>query len=110
MIPVHNMVPQAVKEVALVPFRGTVYIVRMPFVLLWMVLASVGAFLYAILAKIVWLVGSLTCRNATKVLFFFSVPVYYVQRTARRIILTWNWTKSSAKSVLSLKSSSSSGE
>ena len=42
-----------IKDLAMVPVRGTVYVVKLPFVLVWMVLAYILAFLYSILARIV---------------------------------------------------------
>jgi hypothetical protein len=36
-----------------------------------------------------------------------SVPVNLVKRTSRRIGLTWNWTKTSARAVLPWTSSES---
>ena len=42
-----------IKELAMVPVRGTVYVVKLPFVLVWMVVAYLLAFLYSIVAKVV---------------------------------------------------------
>lgn len=42
-----------VKDLALVPVRGTVFVVKLPFVLVWMVLAYTCTLLYSIVAKIV---------------------------------------------------------
>ncbi len=42
-----------VRELALVPVRGTVYVVKVPFVAAWMVLAYLYVLLYSIVAKIV---------------------------------------------------------
>ena len=41
------------KELALVPVRGTAYVVKLPFVTVWMVLVHVCAFLYRIVTKII---------------------------------------------------------
>lgn len=41
------------RELALVPVRGTVCIVKLPFVYVWMILAYTCALLYSIVAKIV---------------------------------------------------------
>ena len=89
-------------ELAMVPVRKTVYIVKLPFVLVWMVVAYILALLYSILAKIVRFVLSVCCFS---MLSWFipgssSIPVNYVRRAARRVQLTWNWTKSSARSML----------
>lgn len=43
----------AVKELALVPVRSTVYVVKLPFVLVWMLLAYICALLYSVVTKIV---------------------------------------------------------
>lgn len=43
-------------------------------------------------------------------LTLLSIPVNYVKRAARRIQVTWNWTKNSAKSLLPWKSNSNSGK
>lgn len=42
-----------VKELALVPVRKTVHVVKLPFVLVWMVLAYICAFLCSIVTRIV---------------------------------------------------------
>ncbi len=42
-----------IKELAVVPFRGTVYLAKLPFVLVWMVVAYILTLLYSIVAKIV---------------------------------------------------------
>ena len=47
-----------VKELALVPVRGTVFVVKLPFVLVWTVLAYICALLYSVVAKIVRSAGS----------------------------------------------------
>lgn len=41
------------KELALVPVRGTAYVVKVPFVALWMALAYLYALLYNIVAKVI---------------------------------------------------------
>lgn len=40
------------KDLALVPVRGTVYVVKLPFVLVWMILVYICALVYGIIAKI----------------------------------------------------------
>lgn len=42
-----------VKELMLVPVRGTIYVVRLPFALVWMILSSVFALLCTIVSKII---------------------------------------------------------
>lgn len=43
----------AFRELALVPVRSTVYVVKVPFVFVWMLLAYIYALLYSVVAKIV---------------------------------------------------------
>ena len=46
-----------IRELAMVPVRGTVrgvvYVVKLPFVLVWMVVAYALAFIYSVFAKVV---------------------------------------------------------
>ena len=41
------------RDLALVPVRATVYVVKMPFLLVWMLLAAVWGLLYSIVSRIV---------------------------------------------------------
>lgn len=41
------------KDLALVPVRGTVYVVKLPLILVWMVLGYICAVVYSIIARIV---------------------------------------------------------
>jgi hypothetical protein len=43
----------AVKEMALMPFRATAFVVKVPFLWVWMLLAYICAFLYSVVAKII---------------------------------------------------------
>ncbi len=90
------------RELAMVPVRKTVYIVSRPFVLVWMAIAYILALLYSIVAKIVRLALCVLFQQAQLVhsCLLYSIPVNYVGRAARRVQLTWNWTKSSARSML----------
>ncbi len=110
----------------MVPVRGTVYIVKLPFVYVWRVVYYLYLCLYAVFASILrqdisfsdeslyihgvkweWCLVILRlsseCWKLIVLCFLLcSLPVFYAKKVYNRLVLTWGWTKLSARHSLGL--------
>ncbi|XP_064404576.1 uncharacterized protein DDB_G0284459-like isoform X2 [Halichondria panicea] len=72
------------QALAMIPVRGTVYIVKLPFVFVWRVVYFLYLCLYAAFASIL------------------RVPAFYAKKVYNRLVFTWGWTKLSVRHSLGL--------
>lgn len=109
----------SVSSVLMAPVRGVVWLVKLPFVLVWMLLRYIGSCIYGAVAAVLrwaWIQRGWTSQKHTSsthsrsalysIIFrfmyrywfvpFFSVPAYYLGRVRNRLKLTWAWAKGSA--------------